>query len=127
MPSYSDQTWLTKTGNVRRKGATANRRVVVFVVPPVDECDLVCPFQVVGAANRLADKPVYRVEVVTNGKDLKVQGEGGVLSFYTSAGILAGIDLALAWVEEDCGGRQSHRKPRVNSSCFCAESGDRNN
>ena len=28
-------------GNVRRKGATASRRVVVLVVPPVDEFDLV--------------------------------------------------------------------------------------
>lgn len=68
-------------GNVRRKGATANRRVVVLVVPPVDEFDLVCPIQVFGAANRLAGKPVYSVAVVTNGNDLKVQGEGGVLSF----------------------------------------------
>ena len=55
--------------------------MVVLAVPPVDEFDLVCPIQVFGAANRLADKPVYNVEVVTNGKDVKVQGEGGVLSF----------------------------------------------
>jgi len=190
-----------ENGNLRRKAAPSNRRVVVLVVPPVDEFDLVCPIQVFGAANRIAGKPVYSVEVVTNGKDLKVQGEGGVLSFlaetnykllkrpfdslllvcglgtrnardpalfawlrriaptvrrlgsvcvgsfllaeagllngkratshwrfgkelarryplvkvesepvwvkdeniYTSAGIAAGIDLALAWVEEDCG------------------------
>lgn len=70
-----------ENGNLRRKGASSNRRVVVLVVPPVDEFDLVCPIQVFGAANRLAGKPVYSVEVVTNGKDLKVQGEGGVLSF----------------------------------------------
>jgi len=70
-----------ENSNSRRKGATSNRRVVVLVVPPVDEFDLVCPIQVFGAANRLAGKPVYSVEVVTNGKDLKVQGEGGVLSF----------------------------------------------
>lgn len=55
--------------------------MVVLAVPPVDEFDLVCPVQVFGAANRLAGKPVYRVEVVTNGKDVRVQGEGGVLSF----------------------------------------------
>lgn len=55
--------------------------MVVLAVPPVDEFDLVCPIQVFGAANRLVGKPVYRVEVVTNGKDARVQGEGGVLSF----------------------------------------------
>ena len=55
--------------------------MVVLAVPPVDEFDLVCPIQVFGAANRLAGKPVYSVEVVTNGKDGNVQCEGGVLSF----------------------------------------------
>jgi transcriptional regulator GlxA family with amidase domain len=68
-------------GNLRRKPAVSNRRVVVLVVPPVDEFDLVCPIQVFGAANRLAGKSVYSVEIATNGKDLKVQGEGGLLSF----------------------------------------------
>jgi transcriptional regulator GlxA family with amidase domain len=71
----------TQRGNTQRKRAPSGRRVVVLAVPPVDEFDLVCPIQVFGAANRLAGKPVYRVEVVTNGKDVKVQGEGGVLSF----------------------------------------------
>jgi transcriptional regulator GlxA family with amidase domain len=33
-------------------------------------------------------------------------------NIYTSAGISAGIDLALAWVEEDCGGRISHEIAR---------------
>src|SRR5215470_16218615 len=178
------------------------RRIVVVVVPPVEELDLVGPVQVLSAANRLAGKKVYSIEIVTNAKDLTVEGEGGVLSFlaqgrlqdlrgkidsvllvcgvgtrlvrdpalsawmrnvspvirrfggvcvgsfllaeagllngkratthwkfgrelakrypkvrvesdpiwvkdgniYTSAGISAGIDLALAWVEEDCGG-----------------------
>jgi transcriptional regulator GlxA family with amidase domain len=56
-------------------------RIVILVVPPVDEFDLVCPVQVFGAANRLAGKPIYGVEVVTNRNSLKVQGEGGVLSF----------------------------------------------
>jgi transcriptional regulator GlxA family with amidase domain len=190
-----------ENGGLRRKGMASSRRVVVLVVPPIEEFDLVCPIQVFGAANRLAGKSVYSVEIATNGKDLKVQGEGGLLSFlaetnykgvneyfdslllvcgvgtrnardpalfawlrhvaptvrrlgsvclgafllaeagllngkratchwrfgkelarryplvkvasepvwvkdeniYTSAGIAAGIDLALAWVEEDCG------------------------
>jgi transcriptional regulator GlxA family with amidase domain len=179
-------------------------------VPPVDELDLVGPIQVFSAANRLVRKTVYEVEIVTNAKELRVQGEGGLLSFaaqgrfqdvngkadslllvcglgtrtsrdpalftwmrkmapvvrrlgsvcvgsfllaeagllngkrvtthwkfgrelagrypqlrvefdpiwvkdgniYTSAGISAGIDLALAWVEEDCGGRISHEIAR---------------
>ena len=71
----------TQNGNSQRKREASGRRVVVLAVPPVDEFDLVCPVQVFGAANRLAGKPVYRVEVVTNGKDVRVQGEGGVLSF----------------------------------------------
>jgi transcriptional regulator GlxA family with amidase domain len=168
------------------------------------------PIQVLSAANRLVRKVAYEVEIVTNAKDLRVQGEGGLLSFsalgrlhevkgrvdsillvcglgtrtardpalfawmrkmapvvrrlgavcvgsfllaeagllngkkatthwkfgremagrypqvkvefdpiwvkdgniYTSAGISAGIDLALAWVEEDCGGRVSHEIAR---------------
>ena len=68
-------------GNLVRKGAASNRRVVVLTVPPVDEFDLVCPIQVFSAANRLANKQVYSVEIATNGKDLKVQGEAGQLSF----------------------------------------------
>src|SRR4029077_7956715 len=71
----------TQNGNSQRKRAPSRRRIVVLAVPPVDEFDLVCPIQVFGAANRLAGRPVYRVEVVTNGKDVRVQGEGGVLSF----------------------------------------------
>jgi transcriptional regulator GlxA family with amidase domain len=57
------------------------RRVVVLAVPPVDELDFGGPIQVISAANRLAGKRVYGVEVATNGKDLKVQGEGGLFSF----------------------------------------------
>jgi transcriptional regulator GlxA family with amidase domain len=194
----------------RRTARLKRRRIIVVVVPPVEELDLVGPIQVFGAANRLVGKIVYEVEIVTNANDLKVQGEGGLLSFaaqgrfqdvqgkfdslllvcglgtrnardpalfawmrkialevrrlgsvcvgafllaeagllngrratthwkfgrelsnryprvhvdfnpiwvrdgniYTSAGISAGIDLALAWVEEDCGGRISHEIAR---------------
>ncbi len=71
----------TGNGSLRRKGAASSRRVVVLAVPPVEEFDLVCPIQVFGAANRLAGKRVYSVEIATNGSDLKVQGEGGLLSF----------------------------------------------
>lgn len=203
MPSTSQR-------DVTRKGLFKRRRVAVVVVPPVEELDLVGPMQVFSAANRLAGRPVYAVEIATNSPDLKVAGEGGLLSFlaqrrfpelkgsfdsllvvcgvatrnardtalfawlrnmalavrrmgsvcvgaflfaeaglldgkcatahwkfgeelaeryprvrvesqrlwvkdgniYTSAGISAGIDLALAWVEEDCGAAVAHEVAR---------------
>ncbi len=57
------------------------RRIVIAVVPPVEELDLVGPMQVFGAANRLSGRKVYSLEVATNRKELEVQGEGGMLSF----------------------------------------------
>ena len=187
-----------------------SRRIIVVVVPPVDELDLVGPLQVFKSVNRLAGRNIYAIEVVTNADRLTVEGEGGVLTFlakhhfsklegacdsvlvvcglgtrtvrdaalsawlkqmaqevrrlgavcvgafllaeagllndrratthwrfgrematryphvrvehdplwvkdgkiYTSAGISAGIDLALAWVEEDCGAGLAHEAAR---------------
>jgi transcriptional regulator GlxA family with amidase domain len=186
------------------------RRIIAAVVPPVDELDLVGPLQVFNSVNRLAGRPIYAIEVVTNGDRLTVEGEGGVLTFlarhhfsqvegacdsvllvcgvgtrsardpalfawlktmaarsrrlgavcaaslllaeagllngrratahwkfgeelaaryphvrveheplwvkdgniYTSAGLSAGIDLALAWAEEDCGAGLAHEAAR---------------
>ena len=85
-------------GNLRRKAAPSNRRVVVLVVPPVDEFDLVCPIQVFGAANRLASKFIYSVEIATNRKKLEVQGEAGLLSFLAQThykGLERGFDSLL--------------------------------
>jgi transcriptional regulator GlxA family with amidase domain len=187
----------------------SSRRIIVVVVPPVDELDLVGPLQVFNSVNRLAGRTIYTIEVVTTSDGLTVEGEGGVLSFvarqhfskvageydsvllvcglgsrsvrddrlsawlknaadvrrlgavcvssfllaeagllngrratthwkfgrelaarypavrvehepvwvkdgnvYTSAGISAGIDLALAWVEEDCGAGLAHEAAR---------------
>ena len=193
---------------VRRDASS--RRIVVVVVPPVDELDLVGPLQVFNSVNRLAGRTIYTIEVVTSADRLTVEGEGGVLTFmarhhfneleggcdsvllvcglgtrsgcdaalsawlkkmtrqvrrlgavcvgsfllaeagllngrratthwkfgrelaqrhprvrvehdplwvkdgniYTSAGISAGIDLALAWVEEDCGAGLAHEAAR---------------
>ena len=204
---------MSKANSTTRPRGTARlkrSRIIVVVVPPVHELDLVGPIQVFSAANRLVRKTFYEVEIVTNARDLKVQGEGGLLSFtaqgclqdvkgrvdslllvcglatrtardpglfawmrkmapvvrrlgavcvgsfllaeagllngkratthwkfgrelksrypdvnvefdpiwvkdgniYTSAGISAGIDLALGWVEEDCGSRISHEVAR---------------
>jgi transcriptional regulator GlxA family with amidase domain len=189
---------------------SSSRRIIVVIVPPVDELDLVGPLQVFNSVNRLAGRPIYTIEVVTNANRLTVEGEGGVLTFiakhhfnrvegvcdsvllvcglgsrsvrdaalsawlkkmavevrrlgavcvgvfllaeagllnrrratthwkfgrelatrypgvrvehdplwvkdgniYTSAGISAGIDLALAWVEEDCGAGLAHEAAR---------------
>jgi transcriptional regulator GlxA family with amidase domain len=189
---------------------SAGRRIVVVVVPPVDDLDLVGPLQVFSSVNRLVGRPVYAIEVVTSADRLTVEGESGVLTFmarcrleeldgdcdsvllvcglgnrtkrdaalsawlrrtaaearrlgavcvgsfllaeagllngrratthwkfgrelakrypdvrveheplwvkdgniYTSAGISAGIDLALAWVEEDCGAGLAHEAAR---------------
>jgi transcriptional regulator GlxA family with amidase domain len=188
----------------------ASRRIIVVVVPPVDELDLVGPLQVFKSVNRLAGRTIYTIEIVTSADRLTVEGEGGVLTFvarhhfsrvagrcdsvllvcglnsrsvrdaalsawlrrmavtvrrlgavcvgafllaeagllngrratshwkfgremaarfpevrvehdplwvrdgniYTSAGISASIDLALAWVEEDCGAGLAHEAAR---------------
>ena len=201
------------TSASRKPGLTrhsSSRRIIVVVVPPVDELDLVGPLQVFNAVNRLVGRTIYTIEVVTNADHLTVEGEGGVLNFvarhhfnrvegvcdsvllvcglgtrsvsdaalsawlkkkavevrrlgavcvsafllaeaglldgrratahwkfgrelaarfpgvrvehdplwvkdgniYTSAGVSAGIDLALAWVEEDCGAGLAHEAAR---------------
>ena len=76
---------MNRNHSLRGTRAGAKRRVVVLAVPPVDEFDLVCPVQVFSAANRLCGQLVYSVEIVTNGKDLKVQGEAGLLSFLAAS------------------------------------------
>src|SRR5215467_4980985 len=188
----------------------SSRRIIVVVVPPVDELDLVGPIQVFSSVNRLAGRKIYAIEVATSGDCTTFEGEAGVLTFvarhhfkrvegscdsvlvvcglssrsvrdpalsawlkrmapqlrrlgavcvgafllaeaglldgriatthwrfgqemasrfpgvrirhdplwvkdgniYTSAGISAGIDLALAWVEEDCGAGLAHEAAR---------------
>jgi transcriptional regulator GlxA family with amidase domain len=59
----------------------SSRRIVVVVVPPVDELDLVGPLQVFNSVNRLAGRAIYSIEVATSADRLTVEGEGGVLSF----------------------------------------------
>src|SRR5258708_37067229 len=61
--------------------ASKPRRIVVVLVPPVDELDLVGPLQVFSSVNRLVGRTIYQVEVVTNADRLSVEGEGGVLTF----------------------------------------------
>jgi hypothetical protein len=61
--------------------ASASRRIVVLVVPPVDELDLVGPLQVFSSVNRLAGRTIYSIDVVTNVDRLTLEGEGGALTF----------------------------------------------
>jgi transcriptional regulator GlxA family with amidase domain len=207
IPAFKKSAMGCWTGSDKPPGA---RRIVVVVVPPVDELDLVGPLQVFSSVNRLVGREIYTIEVVTNSDRLTLEGESGVLAFmashhfnkvkgacdsvlvvcglnnrslhdaalsawlkkmaadvrrlgavcvgafllaeagllngrkatahwkfgrelaarypavrveheplwvkdaniYTSAGISAGIDLALAWVEEDCGAGVAHEAAR---------------
>jgi transcriptional regulator GlxA family with amidase domain len=72
---------MASTKQNARPNTARRRRIVVVVVPPIEELDLVGPMQVFGAANRLSGKKIYSLEIATTGKELEVQGEGGMLSF----------------------------------------------
>jgi len=54
--------------------------VVIVVVPPVDELDLVGPIEVLGTANRLlgSGRTPYTVEVATTTRDRKIEGACGL-------------------------------------------------
>ena len=55
------------------------KRIVLLVVPPVDELDLVGPVEVFGTANRLlGGRTAYAVEVVTTTRDRKIDGTCGL-------------------------------------------------
>src|SRR5437899_8799521 len=70
------------SGASSQQSATYRRsRIIVVVVPPVDELDLIGPLQVFSSVNRLTGQPIYSIEMVTNAKPLKVRGEAGVITF----------------------------------------------
>ena len=56
------------------------RRVVVLVVPPIEELDLVGPVQVLSTAGRLVGGriPPYEICVVTTNRDRLIRGESGL-------------------------------------------------
>lgn len=70
--------------SLRLCGTKTNMRIVVVVVPPVDELDLVGPVKVFGAANRLSKRHIYEVEILTTKSVLLVRGEEGLLTFSAS-------------------------------------------
>jgi transcriptional regulator GlxA family with amidase domain len=56
-------------------------RILLALVPPVDELDLVAPAQVFAIANRVVGRRVYDIELATSGDDLMVESEAGLLTF----------------------------------------------
>jgi len=62
-------------------------RIIVVVVPPIEELDLVGPLQVLSSVNRLAARVIYSVDVVTTAKQMAVKGEGGMLTFTAQGGL----------------------------------------
>jgi transcriptional regulator GlxA family with amidase domain len=56
-------------------------RVIVLVVPPIEELDLVGPVQVLSTANRLArsGRAPYEITVVSTTRDRTIQGESGLM------------------------------------------------
>src|ERR1700756_1313722 len=56
------------------------RRIVLLVVPPVEELDLIAPVEVFGTANRLIcpGRPVYSLEVATSTASREIAGESGL-------------------------------------------------
>jgi len=73
--------WLHRRAAERMISAVMPKRIVILVVPPVDELDLVGPVEVLGTANRLlgGGRKPYALEVVTTARDRRVDGESGLL------------------------------------------------
>jgi transcriptional regulator GlxA family with amidase domain len=71
---------LAPAGGGEEDSAVMGKRVILLVVPPVDELDLVGPVEVFGTANRLLGRrgAPYAVEVVTTARDLRIGGESGL-------------------------------------------------
>ncbi len=78
---------LTPGSHSERKPHAADassRRVLLVLVPPVDELDVVGHTQVLSLANVMAGRRFYDLQVATTGHELVVPGEGGFLSFMAS-------------------------------------------
>ena len=63
-----------------RRTLARTRRIVVLVVPPIEELDLVGPVQVLSTASRLlgGNMPPYEIRVVTTSRDRVIVGESGL-------------------------------------------------
>jgi transcriptional regulator GlxA family with amidase domain len=71
---------LARTADGEENLGVMRKRVVLLVVPPVDELDLVGPVEVFGTANRLLGgrRTPYGIEVVTTARDRRIDGECGL-------------------------------------------------
>ena len=65
---------------IRKPNTPTTRRVVVLVVPPIEELDLVGPVQVLSTAGRLVGGKTrpYEICVVTTSRDRAIAGESGL-------------------------------------------------
>jgi len=65
---------------IRKPTSPITRRVVVLVVPPIEELDLVGPVQVLSTVSRLmgGKVPPYEIDVVTTNRDRSIRGESGL-------------------------------------------------
>jgi transcriptional regulator GlxA family with amidase domain len=70
---------LAPMGGGEENSAVLRKRVILLVVPPVDELDLVGPVEVFGTANRLLGaRSPYALEIVTTATDPRVEGACGL-------------------------------------------------
>jgi transcriptional regulator GlxA family with amidase domain len=67
---------------IRGKQRLERRRIVLLVLPPFEELDLIGPVEVFATANRLLgrENPVYSFQVVTSTKKLKLASDCGLRS-----------------------------------------------
>jgi transcriptional regulator GlxA family with amidase domain len=67
-----------RTRKVKTEGTT--RRIVVLVVPPVEELDVVGPWEVFATANNAlrGKRRPYEIELVTTGRELIFKGDSGL-------------------------------------------------
>jgi transcriptional regulator GlxA family with amidase domain len=117
--THDEDTIVTGMGPSRSRAGSrrlaAGRRIVVLVVPPVDELDLVGPVQVFNSVNRLAGRSIYSIEVVTSARGREVEGEGGVLTFVARRHF-ASIDAACDSVLLVCGlASRQRRDPALSA------------
>jgi transcriptional regulator GlxA family with amidase domain len=62
------------THQTQRRGR-GTRRVIVFVVPPIEELDVVGPRDVFTTANSFVAAPAYELQLVTAGKQRTIAGD----------------------------------------------------
>ena len=69
------------------------RRVAILAVPPINELDVVGPFQVFGTVNRLCGGggPPYEIEVVSSVREEPVHSIANVFAWRVSSDDVQGV------------------------------------